>query len=251
MPRIRRSLLLSLAIATLLAGPPLFAAELNLSSGPGQATLIELFTSQGCSSCPPAERWLGSLQNDPRLWKELVPVAFHVDYWNYLGWDDPLSRPAFSARQRRYRSEGAISAVYTPGFVVNGTEWRRWLGLNQLPPASRSGGKLTLNLNHGNVTARYTPARAVKGTLTLNLAILGVGLRSVITSGENAGKTLPQDFVVLKYLQHHSNDGQWHLTLPPQKTPAGVRLALAAWVNNSEQQAPLQAVGGWLPAEGQ
>lgn len=92
MPLITRPLPAVLLFTLLFTTTQLAAAGLELTSGKQQTTLVELYTSQGCSSCPPAERWLSSLQNDPRLWKELIPVAFHVDYWNYLGWNDQIGR---------------------------------------------------------------------------------------------------------------------------------------------------------------
>ena len=82
------------------------AASLTLSSQEQRTTLIELYTSEGCSSCPPADRWLSRLKDDPRLWKQIVPLAFHVDYWNYLGWRD------------RFMTEWCI-------VCCNLTSWRR------------------------------------------------------------------------------------------------------------------------------
>jgi hypothetical protein len=76
------------------------AGELSVQSGPARAHLLELYTSEGCSSCPPAEQWFSTLKQSPRLWKEIVPVAFHVNYWDQLGWKDKLASPANTARQR-------------------------------------------------------------------------------------------------------------------------------------------------------
>src|SRR5258705_5915226 len=67
-----------------------------------QTSLIELYTSEGCSSCPPAEEWLGQLGKHPRLWRDFVPVAFHVDYWDGLGWPDRFARKQFTERQYAY-----------------------------------------------------------------------------------------------------------------------------------------------------
>ena len=83
-----------------------------------RTALLELFTSEGCSSCPPAETWLTSLKTSPGLWKEFVPVAFHVDYWDHLGWRDPWSSREFSDRQRAYAASWSNNSVYTPGFVL-------------------------------------------------------------------------------------------------------------------------------------
>ena len=74
------------------------ASELALRSGPARTHLIELYSSEGCSSCPPADDWVESLRKRPGLWKDFVPVAFHVTYWDYLGWKDSFGDPVGSAR---------------------------------------------------------------------------------------------------------------------------------------------------------
>src|SRR5713226_2490390 len=74
------------------------AADRVFESGPQKIHLLELFTSEGCSSCPPAEAWLSKLKSDPRLWKDFVPLAFHVDYWDRLGWRDRFSSRAWTER---------------------------------------------------------------------------------------------------------------------------------------------------------
>jgi hypothetical protein len=105
-----------------------------------QTALLELYTSEGCSGCPPAEAWLSQLKNLPRLWKDFVPVAFHVDYWDYLGWRDPWATKGFSERQRSYAQPWGSDSVYTPGFVLNGKEWGAGSGLNDGPLASTTRG---------------------------------------------------------------------------------------------------------------
>src|SRR5437899_10682781 len=74
----------------------------TFQSSEKQTALLELFTSEGCSSCPPAEAWLSRLQDSTGLWRDVVPVAFHVDYWDYLGWRDRWAAKDFSERQRAY-----------------------------------------------------------------------------------------------------------------------------------------------------
>src|SRR5262245_10264750 len=91
-----------------------------------RTALLELFTSEGCSSCPPAEAWLSRLKESPCLWKDFVPVAFHVDYWDRLGWEDPWGSRAYSQRLQSYARSWRNDSVYTPGFVLNGKEWRAW-----------------------------------------------------------------------------------------------------------------------------
>jgi hypothetical protein len=228
---------------------PSTAATLHLNSGAQQLTLIELYTSQGCSSCPPAERWLGDLQSDLRLWNSLIPVAFHVDYWDYIGWKDSLARAEFSARQQRYHQQQGIKSVYTPGFVVNGKEWRSWFGLRKLPISSQSVGLLLVDLDGERLKAEFQPVKPVSGPLTLNVALVGVGLAITVTAGENSGKRLPQDFSVLEYVSAVAKDGRWDIQLPQVSEVAGVRQALVVWVSTTTRLEPLQAVGGWLASD--
>src|SRR5688572_22165851 len=91
-------------------------------AGKAQApVLVELFTSQGCSSCPPADKLLSALRSDPQMAGRVIPLAFHVDYWNRIGWEDPFSSAQWTGRQQRYaRALGNGSRVYTPQLVVNG-----------------------------------------------------------------------------------------------------------------------------------
>src|SRR6266704_4718971 len=79
--------------------------SLTFQSSGKQTALIELYTSEGCSSCPPAETWLSRLKESPGLWKDFVPLAFHVDYWDYLGWRAPWASKSFSDRQRAYTKQ--------------------------------------------------------------------------------------------------------------------------------------------------
>jgi hypothetical protein len=236
-------LLLALA-AVARAGEPL-----NFDSGDRQVRLLELYTSEGCSSCPPADRWLGGLVDDQRLWRELVPVAFHVDYWDYIGWPDRFAAPSFGARQRAHAGNGYVRTVYTPGFVLDGREWRGWFRRQPLPDALRERvGTLSVTLDGDGVTARFAPA-ASHGALELHLAVLGFGLSSEVRAGENHGRTLAHDFVVLghrRIAMHHAQEVYTSVTRLPAAGVEAPRLALAAWVSPAGDTAPLQATGGWL-----
>ncbi len=236
---------LLLGLSALLSTEATLADTQVFSSGTQPVALIELYTSEGCSSCPPAEAWISSLKNDPGLWKDRVPVAFHVDYWDYLGWKDSLASPAYSARQARYVQSGTVSQSYTPGFVINGREWRRWFRDRVLPsPINQQAGQLRVELEGNRLRARYN--KASKEPLHLNLAILGVGVRTRIKAGENRGMLADQDFVVLGHSLTESSDGRWNTVLPPMKEIPHRRLALAAWVSRIHDQTRLQATGGWI-----
>ncbi|MCX6951762.1 MAG: DUF1223 domain-containing protein [Verrucomicrobia bacterium] len=231
---------------------PVRAAEpIQFASGPARVSLIELYTSEGCSSCPPAERWLGKLRDAPGLWRDFVPVAFHVDYWNRLGWPDRFSSKEFTQREYAYAAAWNSESVYTPCFVRDGTEWRA----REVPRASGAGeaGMLTVSYDvaKGGLRADFVPAptagdgpRKTETTFEVHAAILGAGIVSKVTSGENRGETLGHEFIALA-LAHGVPGREIALAVP---TVAGVpRHALAVWVTRKESLVPVQATGGWLP----
>jgi hypothetical protein len=218
----------------------------TFESGETQTTLIELFTSEGCSSCPPAEKWLSELKSNPDLWKRTVPVAFHVDYWDRLGWRDRFAKPEFTSRQQRYASAWRIDSVYTPNFVVNGREWKGWLNNGMLSARSENVGKLRVVLNgNSEITATFSGTQA--GPLELEVAMLGANLESDVKRGENSGRKLRHDFVVLSLAKINMTrtGADWTGTTVLPKAGAFDRpTALAVWV--MQNTVPIQATGGWL-----
>jgi hypothetical protein len=217
-------------------------------SGETQTSLIELFTSEGCSSCPPAEKWLSAFKTNRDLWKKTVPVAFHVDYWNRLGWRDRFAKPEFTARQQRYAAAWGGDSVYTPGFVVNGREWRDWFSGNALPASSKKVGSLRVILRDGGkVGATFVAESTQPRSLALNVALLANDLESDVKRGENTGRKLHHDFVVLSFakidMTHEANRWTGSLALP-EESGNDKPSALAAWI--AEDGTPIQATGGWL-----
>ena len=155
--------------------------------------LIELFTSEGCSSCPPADRWMKGLRQSEHLWDKFVPLAFHVDYWDYIGWKDPFASREYSQRQRRYASEFGESTVYTPGMRIAGEQWRNWYQ-SEAPDQLKSEkvGRLTFEVtNNTQFLASFSQSN---DSMQLNIAVLGLDMSSHVKRGENRGKTLQHDF---------------------------------------------------------
>src|SRR5437870_929713 len=104
---------------------PASAAECIARSGPGTAALVELYTSEGCSSCPPADRWLSALGQ--RFGRDrVVALSLHVDYWDYLGWKDPYAQRQFALRQRKLSQLQRVALVYTPQVVLQGRDFPSW-----------------------------------------------------------------------------------------------------------------------------
>ena len=238
-----------LALAMAASFSHAMAQTQTVKSGPARAGLLELYTSEGCSSCPPAEEWFSRLTEDARLWKDVVPVAFHVDYWDYLGWDDVFAKNAFSERQRDYAEAWKSPNIYTPGFVLNGAEWRGWREQTGLPAAAGNAGVLALELGKTGAAIRFEPAKALSHG-TAHVALLGTGLTRKISAGENKGKTLTHDFVALDYQRVNLTveggawvgRGGW---LHKGATPPS-RYAVAVWITDGNSDAPLQAAGAWL-----
>ena len=234
--------------ATLLSSAAGAVGETRFSSGPEQTAMIELYTSQGCNSCPPAEVYLNRFTDNPALWKKFIPLAFHVDYWDYLGWKDRFAHPAHSQRQRQYAQQRSLKTVYTPAFAVNGQGWRPSFISRDPDGGGKPAGILSVVLNGQQLEATFEPVNSTAKTLHLDLAVLGMGLSTEIQAGENAGNHSQHEFVVLARKQIRSDNGRWRGSLPALETNWGAqRLALVAWVSKPGDLAPLQATGGYLP----
>lgn len=217
-------------------------AQQAFRSGPARVRLLELYGSEGCSSCPPADAWLASLRAAPGLWKEFVPAAFAVDYWDYLGWKDRFAAPEWTARQRAYAAAWGRRSVYTPGLVLDGQEFRDWGGAP--PAAGEDVGGLEAVLTGKTLRVHY--AAPDSAGLTVYAVRLGMGLISDVTAGENAGRILRHDFMV-RALVHAplKSDGTAVLELPAAAGPKAESEALAVWIAGKDGR-PVQAAGGAL-----
>jgi len=219
----------------------------QFSSGEQRVPLIELYTSEGCSSCPPADKWMSTLKAHEALWSGFVPVALHVDYWDYIGWKDPFASREYSQRQRQIAAENNERTVYTPGVRKAGDEWRTWRLWGA--PTQNDGpdvGKLSLSVeSDGNFSADFDSVLGQEN-LQLNVAVLGLGLSTDVKRGENRGKTLSHDFVVLGLSRFSSaKTNQWSGLIEQPSINAG-RYAIAAWISEKGRTKPVQATGGYL-----
>jgi hypothetical protein len=227
-------------------GATVWAAEpVKFSSGPTRTHLIELYSSEGCSSCPPAEQWLGGLRDDSRLWHDFVPVAFHVVYWDQLGWRDRFASKDFTAREYAYAKDWASDSVYTPCFALDGVEWRSAFGRKAPDAAAGAAGVLGATYDEaGGLKVTFSPAES--GSFEMHSAILGGGIVSKVGAGENDGRTLRHEFValILESADFHGRVAQ--VSLPVPKVAGVTRHALAVWVTRRGELTPIQATGGWL-----
>lgn len=188
------------------------------ASAPAQPILVELFTSQGCSSCPPADELLRRLGGAERAGRPIIALAFHVDYWNDLGWSDPFSQAAWSERQRAYARRIAQDRSYTPQLVVHGrahavgsrpSEVDRAVAevaaaiaddapvhlhaeVSRLEP-TRDRLRITAQAELAGSPSGKRPAA---GKLEIWVAVYESGIRTQVRAGENAGAQLRNDYIV-------------------------------------------------------
>ncbi|MBX3587532.1 MAG: DUF1223 domain-containing protein [Ramlibacter sp.] len=208
----------SLLLASTLMAAAVSTATAATCEARSAATLtpvIELYTSEGCSSCPPADRWLSTLKPVAAQGKAVVQ-AFHVGYWDYIGWVDRFASPAYTTRQRAIAALNRQNSIYTPQLVRNGQDWHDY------DRATAAGGPARASISLARsgpdaFEATVTPAEGVGGwgaywTVTEN------GHSSKVKAGENAGELLQHDFVVRQYVPAGDYKGPSKLTL---RTVAG------------------------------
>jgi hypothetical protein len=220
-------------------------AETVFHAGPARVSLLELYTSEGCSSCPPAESWLSRLSSDSRIWKEIVPVAFHVDYWDKLGWKDRFSRREYTLRQQSYSIAWGTSSVYTPGFVLDGQEWKGWFAGGRLPDAGGgAAGVLEVRVVNGIAKISFSGNPEEKA-VEVHLVPLAMNVSTEVRAGENRGHRLTHNFVALDLITMRLTgyQGVFAGEIPLNPSEA---TALGAWVTAPGSFKPLQAAGGML-----
>jgi hypothetical protein len=190
-------------IATLTAQ----GAQCVAQSGPGTAALVELYTSEGCSSCPPADRWLASL-GQRYAPGSLVPLALHVDYWDYIGWKDPYAKREFSLRQRKLSQLQRLALVYTPQVLLQGRDFRGWgtrafdealARINARPSRARMRLALLGVDSQGLEVEASAELLERADDAALYLAVYESKLQSRVSAGENRGRILDHDYVVLEW----------------------------------------------------
>ncbi len=182
------------------------ATECRVTSGLQSAALVELYTSEGCSSCPPADRWLSSFAQRPGT-QGVVPIAFHVSYWDYIGWKDVFADERYTERQRALAKATGARMVYTPQVMLEGRDFPGWDDARAVAKAIAAANGMMSRAQidiawkppseagaSGTATATLRPG--VKADdLALFVAITQNGLSSRVTAGENRGEKLAHSFV--------------------------------------------------------
>jgi hypothetical protein len=212
--RFTRIVALALALTTLVTSGLATAASAVCSarSPAHRVALVELYSSEGCNSCPPADNWLGQWKSSGAT-QSIVPLALHVDYWNSLGWTDRFSQHRFTERQQALTDLAGGHTIYTPEIFVSGRELRSWsqrdsfqsrIGKVVAEPA-QANVALQLDAQQAsgvfNVTAQFTSkANDTAGPLDAYLAVYENALSSNVGAGENSGVTLHHERVVRQWI---------------------------------------------------
>lgn len=187
-----------LALLMLHATPIQAAGSCSARSGPAIAPVVELYTSEGCSSCPPADAWLSRLKADPGV----VALAFHVDYWDRLGWKDRFASAAYTQRQAQSQRSSGARFSYTPQVIVDGADRPDWSRAG-LPSSAKGRAVATVDVNLARDGNRFSASVATTPgappRLAAYWAVTEQGHISVVKAGENDGATLKHDHVVREY----------------------------------------------------
>lgn len=178
-------------------------AECRFTSPAHRVALLELYTSEGCSSCPPADRWLSGLDRQGGDGQQFIPLALHVDYWNYIGWQDPFSSPRYTQRQRHIARNNTLGTIYTPQLVLQGSDFRAWRHMNfaaLLTDINKQPAQAQIAINLKPVSERVfalqVTASSQQPGSRLIVALYENNLISQVTAGENNGRQLKHDYVV-------------------------------------------------------
>jgi hypothetical protein len=202
-----RRAIVAFVAGAVLAQPSIgFTAACSARSGPQTAALVELYTSEGCNSCPPADRWLASSFGPGRMPAGAVALAFHVDYWDRLGWKDRFASAAYTERQYDVTRTGNARFAYTPQVVLQGRDFPDWHGtdaraaiaaINARPARASVAVDAAAKDGAIDVHAAATVARgADRRDAALFVALTENSLVSDVKAGENVGARLTHDHVV-------------------------------------------------------
>lgn len=229
---------------------PLYANPNEFKSTEAQTHLLELFSTQSCSSCPSAQKWISHLVEDNHVFKTFVPVVYHVDYWDYLGWKDPFSKRQFTERQHDYAAFWKTDTLYTPEFVLNGREWKsqNQTTLNKNGPLV--GVLQAIRVNDYTFQVSFVSIQAHQVPLTFQAVLLGNKIQIPVTAGENRGKTLPQDAITLEHFKltptFEKGSYQSQIKFNSPNPLYANHLSVAFWVSKDNGHTPIQATGGYL-----
>jgi hypothetical protein len=255
-------LLISIICISIFSLDLVYAASCENYSSPARVQLVELYTSEGCSSCPPADSWLRALVPNVLSAEEVVPLAFHVDYWDRLGWRDRFASPLYTSRQSEYSKVSGSSFIFTPQVILAGRNYARWSNSNRVQQDVREALK---SLPDAEIALRLQTVAAGKigfeisaqlrqgvnsQDVRIYAALFQNGLVSDVGRGENSGSRLQHDYVVRELFQSKTIGQSGKLvfrdtfTLPDDARP--VAMGVAVFAQDTKTGKVLQAMAAPL-----
>ncbi|WP_210546480.1 thioredoxin family protein [Rhodoferax sp. PAMC 29310] len=225
------ALAISLPLTALAASP-----TCEVKSGDKITPVLELYTSEGCSSCPPADQWLSTLKGQP-----VVAQAFHVGYWDYIGWVDRFATRANTTRQREIASINHLRNIYTPQFVRNGQDWRDYTRVLDSTMPAKANIVMQRTQGADSFKAMVTPASGVE-SWSAYWSVTEHGHSSRVKAGENSGEFLKHDFVVRQHTSVGTYQGAQTLNFSSIAAQAEHPRQINLVVSDPKTGAPLQAV---------
>ena len=223
--------------------------SLTIQSNGQKTAVVELYTSEGCSSCPPADQWLEALIEAPTDELDVLALAFHVDYWDYIGWKDRFASAANTSRQRQLGANSLQNNIYTPEFFVGGKETRGTRNILKEIYAANSMKaeidlKLTISRINNNLQLELTPVGNMPDSRPLHhrFFIYEKNLASDVTRGENSGERLSHQHVVryMSKAQKFGSSNQYSINIDPEWQLENI--GVAALVTTPGNDSYLQAV---------
>ncbi|HEX4511048.1 MAG TPA: DUF1223 domain-containing protein [Burkholderiaceae bacterium] len=206
--------------------------------------VVELYTSEGCSSCPPAEHWLSNLEGA----HDVIALAFHVDYWDSLGWKDRYAQPAFTQRQSSSQRTTGARFAYTPQVIVDGKDTPAWPGLTSAALGASRGAAapvaLQLAAQGHALELTVIPGALAPARMAGYIAVVDDGLTSRPSAGENRGATLQESGVVrelLPWVAVAPTSTTLHFSVSSPPEPGATRRFVAV-ATTADGARPLQAV---------
>ena len=232
------------------------AAPLHTArSTPHTVALLELYTSEGCNSCPAADSWMRSLPSQGFRLDQVIPLGLHVDYWDYLGWRDRFAQAIFTQRQRAIATLHRGRTIFTPQFLLHGQDFRNWPTLR--PAVERINGTparahLTVQVREAQSqeleveVSVHVPDPSARQPAALFVALYENNLQSDVKAGENTGRTLHHDFVVRRWLGPVPIDSQGEMAYTSRLSLASewkaADVGLVVFVQQQQSGEVLQAL---------
>lgn len=229
------------------------AITTTVKSPPHRVAMLELYTSEGCSSCPPADQFLSDLKIAGISDRQLIPMAFHVTYWDYIGWKDRFASKRFDDRQRSLAGKNKMNTVYTPQFIFSGDDYRRYTSFHQdinklVSQKSTVDLQLTASRQADRVQLSLKPdlSKSETAAVVFYIAVTENNLSSEVSDGENAGSRLQHDYVVRQlygpYIFAKDNQPEIQQTIVLQPDWKSQDLSIVAFAENSRSGEILQAL---------